>query len=83
MKVQMSLSEELVKRLDSYAKSNYLTRSATVTIAVNQFLANNEAQGLLRDMSMAMKKIAETGVLDDNAKAQFQKFESAFEIMGL
>ena len=77
----MSLSDELVKRLDNYAKMNYLTRSAAVTIAVNQYLTANEITTLLRDMSFAMKKIAETGTLDDEAKKQMEKFEIAFEML--
>lgn len=38
MKVQMSLNDELVQRLGKYAKENYLSRSAVMSIAVNQYL---------------------------------------------
>ena len=33
MKVQISIDDELVKRVDNYADKNYLTRSGLISLA--------------------------------------------------
>lgn len=81
MKIQMSLSDDLVKRLDNYSKINYLSRSAAVTIAVTQFLNANEFTSMMYDMSMAMRKIADTGELDEETKKQLDKLQNAIEFL--
>lgn len=75
MKVQMSLNDELVQRLDKYSKENYLSRSAVMSIAVNQYLNSADIVSYIRDMDLAMRKIAETGKVSKEDLAQLQDFE--------
>ena len=69
MKVQMSLNEDLVARADKYAKANYMTRSALVTTALNQFLLASELSSVLTEMSVCMRKIADTGSISNFSHA--------------
>ena len=83
MKIQMSLSEDLVKRLDNYANANYLSRSAVVTIAVTQYLQVNEMATMMSDISRAMKKIADTGEIDEETQNQIEKLEIAIQMLSM
>ena len=75
MKVQMSLNEDLVARADKYAKANYMTRSALVTTALNQFLLASELYSVLSEMSVCMRKIADTGSIDESTKKDIEELE--------
>lgn len=80
MKVQMSLNDELVQRLDKYAKENYLSRSSVMSIAVNQYLNSADIVSYIRDMDLAMRKIAETGKVSKEDLAQLQDFEKVAKV---
>lgn len=75
MKIQMSLNDDLVTRVDKFAKENYLSRSALVSIALTQYLNANELTSAIRDMSLAMRKIADTGLVDEETQKQLEQFE--------
>lgn len=75
MKVQMSLNEDLVARADKYAKANYMTRSALVTTALNQFLLASELSSVLTEMSVCMRKITDTGSIDESTKKDIEELE--------
>ena len=75
MKVQMSLNEDLVARADKYAKANYMTRSALVTTALNQFLLASELSSVLTEMSVCLRKIADTGSFDESIKKDIEELE--------
>lgn len=38
MKVQISLADELIYRVDNYAEDNYMSRSGVISFALVQFL---------------------------------------------
>lgn len=75
MKLSISMDEDMKKRIDEYAKSNYASRSGIISIACNQFLNAAEATKAIKTMSMAMKKIADTGKIDEEQKQILQDFE--------
>lgn len=75
VKVNITLDEELLQRIESYADENYLTRSGLLTIAASQFLLQAEASRAIVDMSLAMRKIAETGTVSDDQLKQLEDFE--------
>lgn len=75
MRVNMTLNDELLKRLDTYAKANYMNRSSLVSFACNQFLMANELQSLMVDMKRAMQKIADCGTISDEQIKELEKFQ--------
>lgn len=75
VKVNITLDEELLQRIESYADENYLTRSGLLTIAASQFLLQSEASRAIVDMSLAMRKIAESGTVSDEQLKQLEDFE--------
>lgn len=75
IKVNITLEEELLQRIESYADENYLTRSGLITLATSQFLMQAEASKAIVDMSRAMRKIAETGTVTEEQMRELADFE--------
>lgn len=75
MKVQISLDDELMVRIDNYADKNYMSRSGLICQACTQYLVSAEVQFAIKDMAIAMRKIADTGKIDDETRIMLQDFE--------
>ena len=75
MKVQISIDDELMKRVDTYADENYLSRSTLFTIAVTQYINAQEVTNAIKEMAVTMKKIADTGKVDHETLEQLEDFE--------
>lgn len=74
MRVNMSLPEDLVKRLDEYAKENYTSRSGLVSLACNQFLLARDVRKTLIHVQAAMDSIAKTKQLSEEDAKQLDDF---------
>ena len=75
MKLTISLDDKLVERVDNYADSNYMSRSGFISFACSQFLNSAEVMIMVKDMSLAMRKIADTSTIDDETMRQLEDFE--------
>ena len=75
MKVQISLDDELMNRLDACADENYMTRSGLISLACVQYLNQQEAFHLVRQMSVTLQKIAETGCVDTDTRRELDDYE--------
>ena len=75
VKVNITMDEELLQRVESFADENYLTRSGLITLATSQYLLQAEASRALIDMSLAMRKIADSGTVTDEQLRQLEDFE--------
>ena len=75
MKVQISLDDKLVERADVFADANYMSRSGLISLALTQYLNTNDALMAIQNLSLAMKKIADTGNLDHDTIEQLEDFE--------
>lgn len=82
MKVNVTLDDELMKRVDDYADRNYMSRSGLLSIAVTQYLNTNEMILAISDMALSMRKIAETGKVDHETLEQLEDFERLVKMMG-
>ena len=75
VKVNITLDEELLRRIESFADENYLTRSGLITLATSQYLTQAEASRAIVDLSLAMRKIAETGTITEDQLRELENFE--------
>ena len=75
MKVNITLDDALMARIDGYAKENYMSRSGFVGLACAQYLNNADATRAITDMALAMRKIADTGIIDEETQRQLEDFE--------
>lgn len=75
VKVNVTLDEELLQRIENYADENYLTRSGLISLAASQFLLQAEASRAVVDLSLTMRKIADSGTIDEEQQKELEYFE--------
>ena len=81
MKINVSLDDELVKRLDAYAERTFTSRSGLICLACTHYLNENELVNSIRELSLRFRKIAETGSIDDETLEYLKKFEMMSELL--
>lgn len=75
MKIQISLDDELLARVDNCADANYMSRSGFISEACVQLLNQRELISSINRISYACQKVADTGILDEDTEALFKDFE--------
>lgn len=75
MKVQITLDDALMKRVDAYADENYMSRSGLLSLAVTQYLNAAEVTKAIKEMAVCMRKIADNGTVDHETMKQLEDFE--------
>ena len=75
MKVNVTLDDALMHRLDEYADDNYMSRSGLISLACTQFLNQQEAFKAIKTMAVCMRKIADTGKVDHETMEQLEDME--------
>ena len=75
MKVGITMDDALMERVDAYADANYMSRSALLSLAVTQYLNAAEVTHAIKEMAVCMRKIADTGKIDDETREQLEDFE--------
>lgn len=83
MKVQITLDDDLIKRIDNYADENYMSRSGLLSLAVTQYLNTADVTKAIKDMALSMRKIADTGKIDHETKEQLEDFERVAKMLYL
>lgn len=81
IKINVTLDEDLLRRLDEYAEENYLNRSSLVSLATTQFLNSADVTKAVRDMAFAMRKIADNGSIDEETKRELEDFDRLSRIL--
>lgn len=81
MKVQVSLDDKLMERVDNYADNNYMSRSGLISLATTQFLNQADVFLMVKDMSLAMRKIAEKGTVDHESMEQLEDLERLCKLL--
>lgn len=80
MKVNITLADDLMNRVDNYASANYMSRSGLISFAVTQFLNQSDVIMCIKDMSLAMRKISDTGIVDKETIKQLEDFQRFAEV---
>ena len=79
LRVNFNIPDELINRLDDYAKKNYTSRSSVMCQACDQFLTAKEMQMFFSDMRKAIQKISETQTVDEETQKKFDEFEALYK----
>lgn len=74
MKVNLSLDDRLMERIDEYADAHYMTRSGFVSLACSNYLQSEDVAKAIVDMSLCMKKIADKGQVDEDVLNELENF---------
>lgn len=81
MKLQISLDDELVSRIDNCADRNYMTRSGFISQSCVQFLNQNELVSSINRISYAVLKAAENNEIDEGTRRQLEEFQIMVKVM--
>lgn len=81
MKLSISMADELVSGLDAYAEENYLSRSGVISMACKQFIQAQEVSKALVEMSVQMRRIADSKEMDEESKNALEHFEYLVKTM--
>lgn len=76
IKVQITLEEDLLNQVDEYCDKNYMNRSWLISQSLVKVLNEQKVIDSLADISIALKKVAENGVMDENTKKKLEDFET-------
>lgn len=76
VKLQITMDENLLAELDDYCDKNYMNRSWTISQAIVQLVNQQKMVDSIVNMSMAMKKAAEQGSIDDETRKEMESFET-------
>ena len=75
MKINISLDDELVQRIENYADANYMSRSGFISLACTQYLASADVITAVKSLSLACRKIADTGEVDEETQKKLDDYE--------
>lgn len=75
-KINISIDDELLKRLDNVADKNYMSRSGLVSAACVQYINSSELLLAVKDMSLCMRRIADNGEIDEDTKNKLAELET-------
>lgn len=75
MKVQITLDDALMTRVDEFADKNYMSRSGLMSLAVTQYLNAADVTSAVKDMALCIRKIADTGEIDEETQRQLVDLE--------
>lgn len=81
MKVNVTLDDALVERIDAHAKDFYMSRSGLVSIACAQYLNAYEGMRIMQDMALSFQKIADSGAVDDDTLAELEDLNRALKML--
>lgn len=81
IKINVTLDEDLLRRVDEYSEENYLNRSSLISLATTQFLNAAEVTKAVRDMAVCIRTIADRGEIDEETTRQLEDFERLSRIL--
>lgn len=82
VKINITLDEELLGRIDEYSEDNYMNRSSLITMATTRFLNEAEVIKTVKEISYCFKKIVDSGKVDEETKRQLESFEFFARCLG-
>lgn len=81
VKFNISADENLIARADAYAEKNYMTRSGLVSLALTQYLNQNDIVQAVNDIAISMRKIADNKELTEDEINNLKNFETVAKML--
>lgn len=75
-KLQITMDTDLLTDVDLYCEKNHMNRSWMISQAVLQLVNQQKMVDSITNVSLALKKAAEVGSIDDDTKKQIEAFEA-------
>ena len=80
-KINISIDDRLLSRADNFADDNYTSRSGLITLALSQYLNQQELFTAVKEINLTIKKVAETSTMDEESKKQLDNFEKLCSLL--
>lgn len=80
-KINVSIDDELLARLDKVADDNYMSRSGLISAACIQYISGKEVIRAITDMSLFLKKISDQGTVDEETMKQLADMERVCKML--
>lgn len=80
-KINVTLDTDLIKRADDFADDNYMSRSGLISLALTQYLNQNDIIRAVNDISISMRKIADNKELSDEEVSNLKDFETMAKML--
>lgn len=80
-KVQITIDDELLSRVDECSDKLYTTRSGFITQACNALLNQFNATNAIADIAACMRRIADSNQITDEDKKALEQFEAFAKIV--
>lgn len=74
-KVNITMQDELLAWVDAYAKDNFTSRSGAITMMVSQYKASREMAATIKELNVAIQKLALQENVTEEEKLQLLAFE--------
>lgn len=81
MKIQISVDDDLLSRIDECADKRYMSRSGFIAQACLQVVHQDEIVSAINRVSYAVMKAAENNELDEQTKKELEQFEIMVKLM--
>lgn len=75
-KVMITIDGDLLRDVDDYCDRNYINRSLLISQSLLQVLNQQKVIDAIQNVSLALKKVADSGSIDDDTKKQMEYFEN-------
>lgn len=82
MKVTISINDDLLTKIDSFAKDNFMSRSGFIALAARNYLLQNETLDTMKSLKAALNKVSENGVVDPQSAVDLENFNRIAEMLG-
>lgn len=80
-KIQISINKELLKKVDDYAESLFISRSGLISQALTQLLQADSMINAIVTTSIALTRIADTGQISDDDMRKLKDFEKFVQMV--
>lgn len=75
-KINISIDDELLNKIDKLAEENYTSRSGFISMGMSQFVVSKEVVSAIQSMSVSMAKIATLGTIDEDTFKELETFQN-------
>lgn len=82
IKVQITVDEDLLSRIDAYADEHYTTRSGVISLASDQLLSTDELKSCIKRVTVAMESMAKGKELTAEERGDLETFRVLASVFG-
>lgn len=83
MKLNISMNDDLVSRLEKLADENYMTRSGIISVACAEYVNRAEVISLMKGLTLSINKLANKGLVDDEVADMLNDYQKLVELIGV